>query len=153
LAEDRVDRELVERPERWNIRWIGRFMVEFGILSSMFDILTFAVLLGVFRAEPELFRTGWFVESLLTELVIALVVRTRQPSFRSRPGRLLLVSTIALIVFTLLIPYLPFIALLGFVPVPGPMMATVCAITGLYVLAAEGTKRWFFRSPTPVMAA
>jgi Mg2+-importing ATPase len=153
LADDRVDRELVERPERWNIRWIGRFMMEFGILSSIFDILTFAVLLGVFRAAPELFRTGWFVESLLTELVIALVVRTRQPFFRSRPGRLLLVSTIALIVLTLLIPYLPFIDLLGFVPVPGLLMATVCAITGLYVLAAEGTKRWFFRSPAPPMAA
>ena len=66
-------------------------MVTFGLLSSVFDLLTFAVLLGVFRATPETFRTGWFVESLLTELVIALVVRTRRPFFRSRPGRLLLV--------------------------------------------------------------
>jgi Mg2+-importing ATPase len=153
LADDSVDRELVERPERWNIRWIGRFMVEFGILSSVFDILMFAVLLGVFRAAPELFRTGWFVESLLTELVIALVVRTRRPFFRSTPSRLLLVSTLALIVLTLLIPYLPFVDLLGFVPVPGPLLATVCGITGLYVLAAEGTKHWFFRSPVPAMAA
>jgi Mg2+-importing ATPase len=153
LADDSVDRELVERPERWNIRWIGRFMVEFGMLSSIFDILTFAVLLVVFRAAPDLFRTAWFVESLLTELVIALVVRTRRPFFRSRPSRLLLVSTIALIVLTLLIPYLPFVDLLGFVRVPGLLMATVCAITGLYVLAAEGTKHWFFRSSAPAMAA
>jgi Mg2+-importing ATPase len=153
LADDSVDRELVERPERWNIRWIGRFMVEFGILSSVFDTLMFAVLLGVFRAAPELFRTGWFVESLLTELVIALVVRTRRPFFRSTPSRLLLVSTLALIVLTLLIPYLPLVGLLGFVPVPGPLMATVCAITGLYVLAAEGTKHWFFRSAAAATAS
>ena len=70
------------------MRFIGRFMVEFGLLSSVFDFLTFGVLLlASSRAAPELFRTGWFVESLLTELVIALVVRTRRPFFRSRPGR------------------------------------------------------------------
>lgn len=147
LADDSVDPELVERPERWNIRWIGRFMVEFGILSSLFDILTFVVLLGVFHATPLLFRTGWFVESLLTELAIALVVRTRRPFFRSRPSRLLLTSTAALIVFTFMIPYLPFVDAIGFVPLPGMLMTTVCLITGLYVLATEGTKRWFFRSP------
>jgi Mg2+-importing ATPase len=107
----------------------------------------------VFRAAPDLFRTAWFVESLLTELVIALVVRTRRPFFRSRLGRLLLVSTTALIVLTLLIPRLPFVDHLGFVPVPGLLMATVCAITGLYVLAAEETKHWFFRSSAPAMAA
>jgi Mg2+-importing ATPase len=153
LADDSVDRELVERPERWSIRWIGRFMVEFGILSSVFDILMFAVLLGVFRAAPELFRTGWFVESLLTELVIALVVRTRRPFFRSTPSRLLLVSTVALIVLTFLIPYVPFADFLGFVPLPGSLLIMVCAIAGLYVLAAEATKHWFFRSPAPAMVA
>lgn len=152
LADDSVDPELVERPERWNIQWIGRFMVEFGILSSFFDILTFAVLFGVFRAAPDMFRTAWFVESLLTELVIALVMRTRRPFFRSRLGRLLLVSTTALIVLTLLIPRLPFVDHLGFVPVPGLLMATLCAITGLYVLATEGTKHCFFRSTAPATA-
>ena len=94
IADDSVDPELVERPQRWDMRFIGRFMVEFGVVSSVFDFLTFGVLLVVFRAAPELFRTGWFVESLLTELVIALVVRTRRPFFRSRPGTLLLWSTV-----------------------------------------------------------
>ena len=90
MADDSVDPELVERPRRWDMRFIGRFMVEFGLLSSVFDFLTFGVLLCVFHASPEVFRTGWFVESLLTELVIALVVRTRRPFFRSRPGTILL---------------------------------------------------------------
>ena len=91
IAGDTVDRELVEQPRRWDMRFIVRYMIEFGILSSAFDILTFGVLLVVFQAHPALFRTGWFVESLLTELLIALVVRTRRPFFRSRPGAVLLV--------------------------------------------------------------
>ena len=153
LADDSVDPELVMRPERWNIRWIGRFMVEFGIVSSVFDGVTFVVLLAVFHATPELFRTGWFVESLLTELVIALVVRTRRPFFRSRPSRLLLGLTAGLIVVTFLIPYVPFAGVLGFVPLPGMLMTTVCLITGLYVLAAEVTKQWVFRSPASAAVA
>jgi Mg2+-importing ATPase len=150
LAGDNVDPEMVEHAERWNIRFIGRFMVAFGLLSSVFDVLTFAVLLGAFQAAPPLFRTAWFVESLLTELAVALVVRTRRPFFRSRPGALLLWSTVALIAIALLIPYVPRVAVLGFVPLPAPAVATVCLISGMYVLAAEATKRWFFGRYTPV---
>ena len=86
IADDAVDPELIARPQRWNMRFIGRFMLEFGAVSSVFDFLTFGALLLVFHAAPDLFRTGWFVESLLTELVIALVVRTRRPFYRSRPA-------------------------------------------------------------------
>jgi Mg2+-importing ATPase len=145
IADDAVDPELIERPQRWNMRFIGRFMVEFGAVSSLFDFLTFAALLVLFRATPDLFRTGWFVESLLTELVIALVVRTRRPFFRSRPGRLLLWSTVALIALTFAVPYLPFVDVFGFVPMPGVVLVTVSAITALYVLATEITKSVFYR--------
>jgi Mg2+-importing ATPase len=146
IADDRVDAELVSRPRRWDMRFIGRFMVEFGLLSSVFDLLTFGVLLSIFHASPALFRTAWFIESLLTELVIALVVRTRRPLFRSRPGNLLLISTLVLIVLTPSIPYLPFAASMGFVPISAPLIAMLLAITVLYVLAAETTKRWFYRA-------
>jgi Mg2+-importing ATPase len=146
IADDSVDRELVERPRRWNIRFIGRFMIEFGLLSSIFDLLTFGILLRIFHSPAEVFRTAWFVESLLTELVIALVVRTRRPFFRSRPGRVLLVSTLALLLLTPAIPYLPFVGALGFVPIPLSLTAVVVAITGCYVLAAEATKVWFYRA-------
>jgi Mg2+-importing ATPase len=145
LADDTVDRELVERPRRWDMGFIGRFMIQFGLLSSAFDFLTFGVLLTVFRATPETFRTGWFVESLLTELAIALVVRTRRPFFRSRPGKLLLVSTMVLVAVTLAIPYLPYVRLLGFVPLPGLLIATLAAITAMYVLSTELLKGWFYR--------
>jgi Mg2+-importing ATPase len=146
LADDRVDPELVERPRRWDIGFIRRFMIEFGLLSSIFDVLTFAVLLRGFHATVEVFRTGWFVESLLTELVIALVVRTRRPWFRSRPGSLLLVTTIALCVVSVAIPYLPLVDALGFVALPAPLLIALGMIAGLYVVAAEYTKRWFYRT-------
>jgi Mg2+-importing ATPase len=143
LADDRVDPELVARPRRWDIAFIGRYMVEFGVLSSIFDCATFAVLLWGFAAPPEPFRTGWFVESLLTELVVALVVRTERPFFRSRPGPLLLGSTLAMI--ALAMPYLPGVATLGFVPLPASLVAAIVAITVAYVLATEALKAWFYR--------
>jgi Mg2+-importing ATPase len=147
LADDAVDPELIERPRRWDMRFIGRFMVQFGLLSSVFDLVTFGLLLGVFRAPPELFRTGWFVESLLTELVIALVVRTRRPFYRSRPGAVLLGSTLALIPLTLALPYWPPARVLGFVPLPGALVAMLAGITALYVAATELLKRTLDRVP------
>jgi Mg2+-importing ATPase len=119
-------------------------MIEFGALSSLFDLLTFAALLVVFTANVALFRTGWFVESLTTELVIALVVRTRRPFFRSRPGTLLLASTILMLALTLALPYIPAAGLLGFAPLPLPVVGTLMAIAVLYVAATEIAKVRFF---------
>jgi Mg2+-importing ATPase len=90
------------------------------------------------------FRTAWFVESLLSELVVALVMRTRRPFFRSTPGRILLVSTMVLIPITLAIPYAPFAGVFGFVPLPGPLVAAVVLIAVFYVAATELQKKWFF---------
>jgi Mg2+-importing ATPase len=145
IANDAVDPELIDRPRRWDMRFIGRYMVEFGAVSSLFDFVMFGVLLLVFRAGPDLFRTGWFVESLLTELVIALVVRTRRPFFRSRPGNVLLWSTVILVALTLAIPYLPLVRVFGFVALPPGLVVTVVGITALYVAATEVTKAWFYR--------
>jgi P-type Mg2+ transporter len=145
IAGDSVDPELVDRPRRWDIGFIGRYMVEFGLGSSLFDFLTFGVLLGVFHATPEVFRTSWFVASLLTELAVALVMRTRRPFFRSRPGSVLLWSTASLVALALAIPYLPFADVFGFVPLPGALLATVPAITVFYVAATEVQKKWFYR--------
>jgi Mg2+-importing ATPase len=146
IADDSVDPELVNRPRRWDMRFIGRYMVEFGTLSSAFDVLTFVVLLVSFRASADLFQTGWFVESLLTELVVALVMRTRRPFFRSRPGTLLLTLTIVLIVVTLVIPYLPLTSIFGFVALPPSLLLSIVLIMLLYVAATELQKRWFYRT-------
>src|SRR6185295_14209509 len=130
IADDGVDPELVLRPRRWDMKLLGAFMVQFGILSSVFDIVTFVVLLGPFAARPELFRTAWFVESLLTELAVALVVRTRRPFYRSRPGTLLWVTTAAVVALAVAIPYVPGAGGLGFVPLPPALLTTVLGITG-----------------------
>jgi len=146
IADDSVDPELVRRPRRWDMRFIGRYMVEFGTLSSLFDLVTFVVLIVSFRASADVFRTGWFVESLLTELAVALVMRTRRPFYRSRPGTLLLTLTLVLIVVSLLIPYLPTASIFAFVPLPPSLLLTIVFIMLLYVAATELQKRWFYRT-------
>ena len=144
IANDNVDPEWLAKPRRWDNRFISRYMVLFGLVSSLFDFLTFGILLYVFSASENEFRTGWFIESLLTELVIALVVRTRRLCYRSRPGKLLLWSTITVIAVTLILPYLPFHSLLGFVPLPAGLMATLIGLTLLYVCVVEIAKKYFY---------
>ena len=144
IAGDNVDEEMVAQPHRWDIRFIRDFMIIFGLVSSVFDYATFGLLLLVVHATEQQFQTGWFVESLLTELVIALVVRTRRPFFRSRPGTLLWTSTLAVSLVTLAVPYLPFGEFLGFTPLPAWVMAVLVALTGLYVVAAEMAKKFFY---------
>jgi Mg2+-importing ATPase len=144
IAGDRVDEEWVARPRRWDTVFIRDYMVLFGLISSVFDFLTFGALLWLFRAAPEEFRTGWFLESLLTELVIALVVRTRRPFYRSRPGTLLLVSTAVVMAIALVLPYLPFSSIFGFVPLPAPLLLSMMGLTVAYVFAVEAAKKWFY---------
>jgi Mg2+-importing ATPase len=144
IAGDNVDPEWVEKPRRWNTPFIRNYMVLFGLVSSIFDFLTFGTLLFLFHASPEEFRTGWFIESLLTELVIALVVRTRHLFFRSRPGKLLLVSTLIVTGMTLVLPYLPFMSVFGFIPLPAPLMLAMLGLTALYVLVTEVAKKVFY---------
>ncbi len=144
IARDNVDPDMVDRPHRWNIGMIRNFMIVFGLVSSAFDYATFALLLFAIQATERQFQTGWFIESLLTELVVALVVRTRRPFFRSRPGTLLWTTTLAVGLVTLAIPYLPNAHLLGFTPLPLWVTAALVALTGLYVIAAEITKKFFY---------
>ena len=146
ISSDNVDPERVSSPQRWNIRDIQRFMIVFGLISSVFDLLTFGILLWVFRAGEATFQTSWFMISLLTELAVVLVLRTRKPAFRSRPSQLLLWSTLAVVTATLAIPFLGWIsAAFGFVPLSVLELTVVVAILGAYILATEVAKAWFFR--------
>jgi Mg2+-importing ATPase len=144
IAGDNVDEDMVAQPHRWNIRFIRDFMIIFGLVSSVFDYATFGLLMLVLHATEQQFQTGWFIESLLTELVIALVVRTRHLFFQSRPGKLLWTSTLAISLVTLAVPYLPFGKIMGFTPLPVWVMVALVAITGLYVVAAEIAKKYFY---------
>ena len=145
IATDRVDEEAVQAPHRWNVAAIRRFMITFGLISSVFDGLTFALLLWLTDGAPAHFRTGWFVESLLTELWVLLVVRTARPAWRSRPGTLLWRLTLVLTGVALALPYLPASgALFEFTPLPGGVLAAVLAITAAYLACTELAKRRLF---------
>ena len=145
IATDSVDRELVEKPRRWNIRFIRNFMLTFGILSSVFDYLTFGVLLLILHATTGQFRTGWFRESVISASVIVLVIRTRRSFFRSKPGKYLLMATLLIVVVTTLFPFTPLAELLGFQPLPMTTLLVIGMIVVLYIIAAEITKMSFYK--------
>jgi Mg2+-importing ATPase len=146
LATDSVDPEQIHRPRRWDVGFILRFMMSFGFASSMFDFLTFAAILLIFGgSSPELFNTGWFVESTLTGLMILLIIRTQRPFFLSRPGKLFLFAEALIALITILIPYSPFAAPLGFVTPPTTLTLITIAITLLYGVGMEVVKRLFYK--------
>jgi len=153
IAGDAVDAEQTASPQRWDLRALRRFMLAFGALSSVFDLLTFALLLFVAKATVAEFRTGWFVESLLTELAVALVVRTRRPFYRSRPGRWLVVSSVVVAILAVAAPYLPYADAIGFVPLPLWLLGLVVGITLTYVLSVEGLKHLVLRQTSPAVGA
>lgn len=144
IAGDRVDPERLARPGRWNTAEIRSFMFVFGTLSSCFDILTFVVLVELSESAPDPFRTGWFLESLLTELFVLYVMRTRHAFWRSRPSAGMLAATLLVAAVALLLPWVPPGRLFGFVPLPPDILAAVLGITLAYVAATEAVKRWFF---------
>lgn len=153
ISTDNVDAEATARPRRWDIAEIRRFMMVFGLISSVFDMITFAALLLVFHANQATFQTSWFMISLLTELAVVLVLRTHKPMFRSQPGRVLLWSTLAVAATTLTIPYLgPLSALFGFVPLSLAEMAVIFAILPGYIAATEAAKLWYFRKSNQISA-
>jgi len=145
IAGDRVDEELIDRPRRWNIAFIRKFMLTFGLVSSIFDYMTFGVLLLFLEAGVEEFRTGWFMESVISASVIVLVVRSRRPFIHSRPSRGLLIATLAVVGLTLLLPHTPLRGPLGFVPLPPLFLAALLCIVVGYVMAAEVAKKVFYR--------
>ena len=146
IATDNVDAEQTRAPRHWDIGYVRRFMVAFGLVSSAFDVITFGFLILVAGATERIFQTGWFIESLITELAIVMIVRTRKPFWKSRPGGLLSWLTLVVGVLAIAISYLPGADWFGFVPLPAPIMAGLIAITLAYLAASEATKRWFFRS-------
>ncbi len=145
IATDRVDPELVERPHRWDVGFIERFMLVFGLLSSSFDYMTFGVLLLILHANEVQFHTGWFVESVVTSAIIVLVIRTRRPFFRSRPGKLLFAATMLVSALVLALPYTPLAGPLGFTPPTPIYYAYLAGIMALFIIGAEVAKKFFYR--------
>jgi Mg2+-importing ATPase len=144
IASDNVDSEMLTVPRRWDIKFIQKFMVTFGILSSVFDYLTFGALLYVLHASQTQFRTAWFVESVISASLIVLVIRSRRSILHSRPGKYLFVTTLLIVLITLILPYTPLDHLLGFTKLPASIILIIIGIVILYIFAAEFTKRVFY---------
>ena len=145
IPTDRVDDEQRRAPAHWDIGSIRRFMLVFGPISSLFDFLTFAIMFGLFHAGPELFRTGWFIESLATQSLVIFAIRTRRvPFLRSRPSGALLAATLAVVAVGVALPFSPLGPLLGFTPLPVVFFLVLIALVVIYLVLIEVTKRSFY---------
>ncbi|MEM2163784.1 MAG: magnesium-translocating P-type ATPase [Candidatus Bathyarchaeia archaeon] len=143
---DDVDREYLEKPKRWDIFFVRRFMVVFGPISSLFDFLTYFMMLLAFKAAEPLFQTAWFLESLLTQTLVVFIIRTRlSPFYRSRPSKALIFTSASVIIFALALPYMWLGTVFRFVQPPIEFYIALVAIIGTYLTLVEAAKRWFYR--------
>jgi len=145
IASDNVDQSMLEHPRKWDVKFIRRFMLVFGLLSSVFDFLTFGVLIWFIGSEETQFHTFWFMESVLSASLVVFALRTRLSILHSKPSRAMLAVTGLVVLATLTLPYSPLAPLLGFRPLPLGYIFIILAIVGVYVTSAELAKHWFFK--------
>jgi len=148
ISTDHMDREELAISQRWNVAEVRRFMIVFGLLSTVFDLLTFYLLLHVFGTGEAAFQTAWFMVSLLTELAVVFVLRTRGSAFASRPSALLVYSSVLVAVIAVAVPWLgPFATAFGFAPLPPGLLGASLLVVAAYIAATEVAKRRFYRKP------
>jgi P-type Mg2+ transporter len=145
VASDNVDQEQVDVPGKWDLKFIRNYMVIFGIHSSLFDVITFLTLLYVLKVKESAFQTGWFIESILTELFILFIIRTHKNFFKSMPGKYLFILSILGLVITIALPYVPFAQDLGLTPLPLINLGAMFLIVIFYIITADILKVWFFK--------
>ena len=149
ITTDNVDAEYVEKPKRWDISFIRNFMIFLGPVSSIFDFLTFFIMLLVFKVtpeHPELFQTAWFLESLCTQTLVIFVIRTRRtPFYKSKPSKLLLLSSLSIVGVALILPFTPIGELFDFVMPPFTFFLVLTGLIGAYLVLTEAVKRWFYK--------
>ncbi|KIA77257.1 magnesium-translocating P-type ATPase [Parachlamydia acanthamoebae] len=143
IASDNVDKEMIEKPLRWNIGFIRKFMIIFGLISSIFDYATFGVLLWL-KASVEEFRTAWFIESVVSATLVVLVIRTFKPFFASLPGKYLLIAVTSVAIMTLFLPIMPFANYLGFTELSMKFYLFITLIVALYIATVEFAKKNFY---------
>jgi Mg2+-importing ATPase len=142
---DSVDEEYLTQPRHWNMSFIRNFMLSVGPVSSIFDFLTFYVMLHVFHAGEKLFHTGWFVESMATQVLVIFIIRTRRNPFKSRPSMWLALCSLTVVCLAAALPFTPLGRHFGFVPPPLSFYAILIGLVLFYLFAVEGIKQWFFR--------
>ena len=148
IPTDRVDDADLLRPRRWDTRFVRNFMLCFGPLSSLFDLLAFALLYAVLQTPAAVFQSAWFVQSMATQVLVIFVIRSARASWRDRPSRSLALTSLAVVGIAVALPYLPAGASFGFVPLPVPVLLLVIGLTAAYLGAAEVVKHFFYRAMT-----
>src|SRR5271154_6002484 len=149
---DAVDNIITAKPEHWDMRFIRNFMLVMGPVSSVFDFLTFGLLLLVFHADEALFQTGWFIEELATQTLVIFVLRTRGNPLKSRPHPLLTATSLTVVVLAVVLPFTPLGVWFGFVPPSAAFLLAIAGLTVSYLLLAQGAKWAFYRRWSPVGA-
>lgn len=144
LPTDRVDQEWVQQPKKWNIGFIKKFMIVFGLLSSLFDLVTFWVLLGIVHATPDQFRSGWFFEAVLSQIGVIFILRTKVTSPYSFPSRTMSISLIGVAAAAIALPFTPLGALLAIKPMDPMVQLVLIGIVGCYLVCVEMVKRFFY---------
>ena len=146
LPTDTVDEEYIRKPRRWDVGFVRKFTLFFGPFSSLYDFLTYGIMLFIFAATPELFQSGWFVESFWTEVLVIFVIRTRRiPFFSSRPGKWLTILTLSCVVFGTLVPFTPLGRSLKFVALPPSYWMLLVLMVATYLLLVEAGKVFFYK--------
>jgi len=145
ISTDSVDAEMIMKPRKWNIAFIRKFMLTFGLISTIFDFVTFGLLIFIAHATDIQFRTGWFIESVVSAAIIVLVIRSRKPFFKSAPGKYLSIATICVAITAIIIPFTPLAQLLGFTAIPVWLLLAIAGIIVCYIFVAELAKKWFYK--------
>lgn len=146
IPTDSTDDESVISPIKWDMKEFSKYIIVFGLISSIFDFLTFYVLFVVFHMKDQQFQTGWFIESIATQILVIFIIRTKRvPFFRSTPGIFVTISTIAVVAFAWIVPYTPLGTLLSFIPLPPILLALIAGIVVTYLILAEILKYFFYR--------
>jgi Mg2+-importing ATPase len=145
IPTDNVDQSYIKKPQHWDISLIRNFMIYIGPVSSIFDFLTFFIMLRVFNAGPVLFHTGWFVESLATQTLVLFIIRTAGNPLRSRPSRPLTITTLLIVAIGILLPYTPLARPLGFTPLPALYFFFLAVMTAIYLLLVQLVKSRLMR--------
>jgi Mg2+-importing ATPase len=146
---DQVDEDYLKEPRQWKMGFIRNFMLVIGPVSSLFDFLTFYILLEVLHAHERLFHTGWFIESLATQVLVIFIIRTRGNPLKSRPSRWLVLTSLAAVTVAILLPLTPIGGDLGFVPPPAEFFLILGGMVIVYLWIVALVKRWFYRRFAP----
>jgi Mg2+-importing ATPase len=144
IAGDAVDSEVLEKPRAWDIKNIRKLMIVFGLVSTAFDLATFALLRFIYDADEKLFHSAWFVESALTEIAVMMVLRTHRRFWKSRPGTGLFIASAIITVIIVALPFTAVGTTLGFVALPATLLMSIFAMIALYIVVNEAMKnRWW----------